>query len=161
QIHREPWGIGPNSYVSVVSAYDAVTASGYPVHNTFLLTTAELGVLGAFLFWLPIAGLLVAAWTSRKRAGLAGSFAIAIVASAPGLYVVNATGWAILRGPLLPLWFVICGLAYSQIGSASWAWVRRTGGSAMDFSASQAPVVASGPRYPGHGQVATCLPQGR
>ena len=59
QIEREPWGVGPNSYVSVVSAYNYVTAIGYPVHNTFLLTAAELGVLGAVLFWLRVAGLLV------------------------------------------------------------------------------------------------------
>jgi O-antigen ligase/polysaccharide polymerase Wzy-like membrane protein len=115
QIHRNPWGVGPNSYVSVVSAYNAVTATGYPVHNTFLLTAAELGLLGAALFWIPIAGLIVAAWLSRRRAGFEGSFAVAILASAPGLYVVNASGWAMLSNQLLPLWFLICGIAYSQI----------------------------------------------
>jgi O-antigen ligase len=125
QIDREPWGVGPNSYVSVVSAYNYVTATGYPVHNTFLLTAAELGILGAVLFWLPVAGLLTAAWLSRKRKGFAGSFALVVVASAPGLYVINATGWGILSGPLLPLWFLIYGLAYSQIGSVGQAVCAR------------------------------------
>jgi O-Antigen ligase len=120
QIHRDPWGVGPNSYVSVVSAYNPVTAIGYPVHNTFLLTAAELGILGAILFWLPVAGLIAVAWIARKRPGFAGSFAIAILASAPGLYVINATGWAILSNQLFPLWFLICGIAYSQFGSAGW-----------------------------------------
>jgi O-Antigen ligase len=162
QIHRQPWGIGPNAYVSVVSKYDSVTASGYPVHNTFLLTAAELGVLGALLFWLPVAGLIAVAWISRKRPGFAGSFAIAIVASAPGLYVVNATGWAILRGPLLPLWFLICGLAYSQLGSARWAlWIRRTPHAAMRFSAPSRPNGASVPAYATHSQASIRPPSPR
>lgn len=117
QIQRQPWGVGPNSYVSVVSAYNSVVATGYPVHNAYLLTAAELGVLGAILFWLPLAGLLVAAWLSRKRAGFEGSFAIAILASVPGLYVITSTGWAMLSVFLLPLWFLIFGIAYSQFGS--------------------------------------------
>jgi hypothetical protein len=119
QIHRQPWGVGPNSYVSVVSAYNSVVAKGYPVHNAYLLTAAELGILGAILFWLPVAGLLALAVVSRKRQGYAGSFAIAILASVPGLYVVTTTGWAMLSLFLLPLWFLINGIAYSQFGSDS------------------------------------------
>jgi hypothetical protein len=154
QIDRQPWGVGPNAYVSVVSKYDAVTASGYPVHNTFLLTAAELGVLGALLFWLPVTGLVAVAWISRKRPGFTGSFALAIVASAPGLYVVNATGWAILRGPLLPLWFLVCGIAYSQLGSARWAlWIRRNRGRAMQSNAQSPRGHAAVPAYAAHGQV--------
>jgi O-antigen ligase len=139
QIQREPWGVGPNSYVSVVSAYDAVTAAGYPVHNTFLLTAAELGILGAILFWLPVVGLLVAAWTRRRRSGFQGSFAIAILASAPGLYVVNASGWAILSGQLFPLWFLVCGIAYSQFEPAGrLAWFRpRSATTGAAFSATR------------------------
>jgi hypothetical protein len=114
QIHRQPWGTGPNSYVSVVSSYNYLTSTGYPVHNTFLLTVGELGLLGAILFWLPLAGLIVVAWLCRKRPGFEGSFALAIVASAPGLYVVNATGWGLVSFFPLPLWFLICGIAYSQ-----------------------------------------------
>jgi hypothetical protein len=118
QIHRQPWGVGPNSYVSVVSKYDYLTNTGYSVHNTFLLTAAELGVLGAILFWLPVAGLLVLAVINRKHSGFAGSFAIVVIASAPGLYVINATGWAMISSFLLPLWFLICGFAYSQFEPA-------------------------------------------
>jgi O-antigen ligase/polysaccharide polymerase Wzy-like membrane protein len=154
QIDRQPWGIGPNAYVSVVSKYDAVTASGYPVHNTFLLTAAELGVLGALLFWLPVAGLVTMAWISRERPGFAGSFALAIVASAPGLYVVNATGWAILRGPLLPLWFLVCGIAYSQLGTADWArLIRRSRRGATQSTAPSSLGHATVPAYAAHGQV--------
>lgn len=118
QIHRQPWGIGPNSYVSVVSAYDYVTSTGFPVSNAFLLTAAELGILGAVLYWLPVAGFLALAGMSCKRPGFEGSFAIAVIASAPGMYVINATGWAMLSVFLLPLWFLIYGIAYSQFVSA-------------------------------------------
>jgi len=143
QIQREPWGVGPNSYVSVVSAYDAVTAAGYPVHNTFLLTAAELGIVGAILFWLPVVGLIGRAWISRKRPGFAGSFAIAILASAPGLYVVNASGWAILSGQLFPLWFLVCGIAYSQFGPAgSPAWFKRRPHRAIRLSRTADPAIA-------------------
>jgi O-Antigen ligase len=126
QIARQPWGVGPNSYVSVVSAYNSVTAEGYPVHNSFLLTAAEFGVLGAILFWLPVVGLLILAVKSRKRRGFAGSFAIVILASAPGLYVVTITGWAMLSNQLFPFWFLVYGMAYSQFVSSSWLRVRRT-----------------------------------
>jgi uncharacterized membrane protein YhaH (DUF805 family) len=119
QIHRQPWGVGPNSYVSVVSAYNPVTALGYPVHDAYLLTAAELGILGAVLFWLPLAWLLSLAVVSRRREGFAGSFAIAILASVPGLYVVTTTGWAMLSLFLLPFWFLINGIAYSQFGPDS------------------------------------------
>ena len=156
QIHRQPWGVGPNSYVSVVSAYDSITALGYPVHNTFLLTAAELGVLGAVLFWLPVIGLLALAWISRRRPGFAGSFAIAILASAPGLYVVNASGWAILSGPLLPLWFLVYGIAYSQFASAGRViWARLAPRSMTVGPSASAPMVASVPARPAHGQALT------
>jgi hypothetical protein len=152
QIHRQPWGVGPNSYVSVVSAYDSITALGYPVHNTFLLTAAELGVLGSILFWLPVAGLVALAWISRKRPGFAGSFAIAIIASAPGLYVINASGWAILSGPLLPLWFLICGLAYSQLTSAGRiVRIGRARHSVAGLSAS-VPILSPVPARAAHAQ---------
>ncbi len=152
QIDRQPWGVGPNSYVSVVSAYDSVTALGYPVHNTFLLTAAELGILGSILFWLPVAGLVAMAGLSRKRSGFAGSFAIAILASAPGLYVVNASGWAILSGSLLPLWFLICGIAYSQFGFARGVMrAKLTSHSSMALSAPT-PMTATVPALPPHSQ---------
>lgn len=115
QIGMRPWGTGPNSYVSVVSAYDSVTASGYPVHNTFLLTAAELGIAGAVFFWLPCVVLVLLCIRSRKAPGYPGSFALAVLAALPGLYIVNMTGWAMLRGSLLPLFFLVLGMAYSQV----------------------------------------------
>jgi len=149
QIHRQPWGVGPNSYVSVVSAYDQVTALGYPVHDTFLLTAAELGVLGAILFWLPVMGFLVMAWMARKRPGFAGSFGTVIVASAPGLFVVNYTGWAMISVFLLPLWFLIYGIAYSQFCSARDVGARLPRRSATSPFAP-APSVASAPAGPAY-----------
>jgi hypothetical protein len=144
QIHRQPWGVGPNSYVSVVSNYDYLTYTGYPVHDTFLLTAAELGILGAILFWIPVAGLIVVAWISRKRPGFEGSFALAILASAPGLYVVNATGWGMLSLFPLPLWFLIYGIAYSQFGSQGrLIWATLTRRPALARSQSLSPLTPS------------------
>ncbi len=142
QIRRQPWGIGPNSYVAVVSAYNEVTALGYPVSNAFLLTAAELGVLGAILYWLPVAGLMILAVLSLKRPGFQGSFAIALVASAPGLYVINETGWAMLSVYLLPLWFLVYGIAYSQFRPAGRVAPTKSAARATIRHAASPPRVA-------------------
>lgn len=116
QISRAPLtGTGPNSFVTIVGDYDAVVGSGYPVHNAFLLTVAELGAVAGALFWLPVLGLAAGAWRARRYPTYAGAFATTILASLPGLYLVNATGWALLSSSLLPLWFFACGLGYAAI----------------------------------------------
>jgi O-antigen ligase len=116
QIHMHPlFGLGPNSYVSIVSDYDAVVAAGYPVHNTFLLTAAEFGIPAAVLFWIPLLLLLLACWRARTLGGFPASFGVATLASAPGMYVVLSTGWAMLSASLLPFWFLLLGITYSQV----------------------------------------------
>ncbi len=116
QIQMRPfWGTGPNAYVSTASPFDSVVASGYSVHNAFLLTAAELGLIGAVLFWAPVAQLLLVCARSRKRPGFASSFSIAMLASVPGMYFILSTGWTMLSASLLPLWFLIYGLAFSQV----------------------------------------------
>ena len=116
QIGMRPWsGTGVNSYVEVVSAFDPLTATGYPVHNAFLLTAAEMGVVGSVLFWAPVLWLIGMSWNARHDQGLRGSFALATVAFVPGAYLVNATGWAFLTASLLPLWFLVLGVSYSVV----------------------------------------------
>jgi O-antigen ligase len=117
QIERSPLtGTGPNSFVEVVRDYSSAVAEGpgYPVHNAFLLTAAELGIVGAVLFWLGIGLVIWRAWQSRREPGLSSGFGLAIVAATPGWYVIDSTGWGMLGGSLLPLWFLILGLGYSQ-----------------------------------------------
>jgi hypothetical protein len=116
QISMRPiTGTGPNAYISVVSNYDTLAAQGYPVHNVFLLTAAELGIPVAAVFWFPVLVLLCLAWRARRCPGPSGSFAVAILASAPGLYVILTTGWGMLQLSIPVLWFFTLGIAYSQI----------------------------------------------
>jgi hypothetical protein len=96
-------GIGPNSYVTFVGAYDAMTASGYPVHDTFVLAAVELGIPGALLLFLPLMFAVWRAWFCRKEPSVTGCAARAIVAMVPGVIVIGVTGWGLLDGAVLPL----------------------------------------------------------
>lgn len=110
QIAARPWdGIGPNSYVSIVGLTDALTATGLPVHNTFLLAAAELGVPAALALFCPLVLLLVSAWRSRARKGFIGASAAAYLAAAPAWLLVAATGWGMLSTSIFPLWFFTLG----------------------------------------------------
>jgi O-antigen ligase len=117
QIDHTPWlGVGPNSYVEVVGAYDAVTAQGFPAHNTFLLMVAEVGIPLAVLFFIPFILLVWRAIRSRKTPGSAGAFSWAIIGATPGLLAITMTGWGMLSGFSLCLWMLVSGVALAQIG---------------------------------------------
>jgi O-antigen ligase len=120
QIAERPiWGLGANSYVTVVAPYDVYTADGYPVHNAFLLTAAELGIPGAVLFWCPFALVLLLCVRGRRWPGYQGSFAVALLAAVPGFYLVLTTGWGMLEGEIFPMWGLIMGIVYSQVRAIS------------------------------------------
>lgn len=108
-------GTGPNAYVDVVGAYDSTTRAGFPVHNAFLLTAAELGIPLAVLFWTPVVGLILISWRTRRSAGLQGSFAVAWIAAIPGLYVILSTGWGMLVTYTLCFWCLVMGVIHSQV----------------------------------------------
>lgn len=106
-------GTGPNAYIAVVGKVDAATASGYPVHNSFLLVTAELGLLLAILFFLPLVSLLV--W-GVVRFGRSREFLYTprvLVYSIPGLGVVLLTGWGMISILLVCLWMFAVGFLSS------------------------------------------------
>lgn len=110
QITAHPWeGIGPNSYVSLVGLTDALTATGLPVHNTFLLTAAELGIPVAAALFLPLIYVLAIAWKSRSLKGHPGASAAAYLAASPAWILVAATGWGMLSTSIFPLWFFTLG----------------------------------------------------
>lgn len=111
QISSDPWtGVGPNSYVTAVGSYDALTASGVPVHNAFLLALAELGVVGTILLLLPfVAGALIAIRRVRMPDHV-GEASRVYIAALPGLYLIGTTGWGILGGYVLPLLALTFGL---------------------------------------------------
>ncbi|MGM7698597.1 O-antigen ligase family protein [Microbacterium sp. A84] len=117
QISREPWfGIGPNSYIAVVSLFDKYTKPDLPVHNSFLLMTAELGLILTVLFFVPIVVVIVRSWTARKartartarnRTYPADGYAIALLGAVPGLLLTAVTGWGLFSEFMLPL-FMVC-----------------------------------------------------
>lgn len=111
QILSDPWGgVGPNSYVDAVGSYDALTASGVPVHNAFLLALAELGIVGTILLLLPFFIGAVVAVRRLRISYHAGEASRVYIASLPGLYLVGTTGWGILGGYVLPLLGLTFGL---------------------------------------------------
>lgn len=119
-------GVGPNDYVSTVAAFDQVAAQGFPVHNAFFLTAGELGLPMAALFWLPFAVLLVRAWKTRRSAPRTGTFAVVLLAAAPGFYVMLTTGWGFLTSPNFPLMCLTFGIF--------WAFVQPRSAGALDPS---------------------------
>lgn len=110
QIMSNPFlGIGPNNYVDVVGERDRLTASGLPVHNSYLLAIAEIGLVGALLIFGPMLIRVVRAWRRRREPGPVGWNAATLVAMNVALVVVVATGWAMLSTFLLPLWMLVMG----------------------------------------------------
>lgn len=102
-------GTGPNSYLTVVSAYDSQTAQGWPVHNIFLLTATELGLPLAVMFYAPFVVIAVAALVRAWRADRVGDAARCYVAFLPAFAVVGLTGWGYLQGGSLPVLMLAIG----------------------------------------------------
>lgn len=101
QIRHSPVsGTGLNSYVQVVGASDAYTASGLPVHNVFVLLAAELGVP---LFGLLAALLLVPVvrMAGRRSRELAPAGA-ALLAYSVAMFFLCISGWGVLKVTVLP-----------------------------------------------------------
>lgn len=93
-------GMGPNNYVSTVAPVESIVAtSGYPVHNTFLLFLAELGVIGLAAFAPLLLTVLFAAWPFQRR-GQARAYSASLGALVIGVVFVGMTGWGLLRQPL-------------------------------------------------------------
>lgn len=108
-------GIGPNSYVSVVGTFDPVTGSGLPVHNSFLLMTAEIGIVGATLLFGPMVLTLFRALRDIRRVDLAGDFARATISAAPAIILIAATGWGMTSGHVMAYWFFMFGVISFQL----------------------------------------------
>jgi hypothetical protein len=107
-------GTGPNSYVTYIGARSDTTI---PVHNSFLLQFAELGLIGTISFTLPVFALLLRALRKRTWATPEGDYARAFFAAVPGLLIIGMTGWGMLGNNILPLWMFVFGCLYSRIGA--------------------------------------------
>ncbi|WP_117210265.1 O-antigen ligase family protein [Allorhizocola rhizosphaerae] len=118
-IKEHPWfGLGPNNYVAVGGASDALTASGVPVHNAFLMSAAELGIVGGALVWLA---LVLVAWGAVKavKSSKANNIHARVLVSAlPGLFLTANTGWGLLQAPTF-LILCLC-FGYFNVRAAQW-----------------------------------------
>ncbi|MDN4475424.1 O-antigen ligase family protein [Demequina sp. SYSU T00192] len=97
QFARTPvFGVGPGRYIEAVGSYDALTAQGWPVHNTFMLELVELGLVGAILFFLPFVAVAVHAMSRLRSWSDGDDHARALIAFLPALVVIGWTGWGLL-----------------------------------------------------------------
>ncbi|MGK9219629.1 MULTISPECIES: O-antigen ligase family protein [unclassified Microbacterium] len=117
QLSQNPlFGTGPNAFIAEVGQWNSSVALGYPVHNSFVLLAAELGVLGALAYFAPQLGAWFSAarmWFTR-RATPASS---AVLASAPGILAIGWTGWGLIDQPYLSLWFLAMGMLVAMMRS--------------------------------------------
>lgn len=126
QIALRPFtGTGPNSYIDVVSQTEATAASGWPVHNAFLLGWAELGLVGVIILFLPYVATVFLSARAVRANGRAE--ALSVLASFPGLLAICVTGWGLLA-ELLPLWMFVTGVAIAGITTDAAAPSRPFGG---------------------------------
>jgi len=110
-------GVGPNGFVDIASVTEpAVKQLGLPVHNTFILAAAEVGVIGALVLALP---LLVALITAVVRFGdkdpTRAAFARSVLIVGAGIIFVGSTSWGMLQIPALDLTYFLFGFAFAQL----------------------------------------------
>ncbi|MBT0993096.1 O-antigen ligase family protein [Cellulomonas sp. DKR-3] len=107
QVHAAPFaGTGPNGYTAVVGPQ---TGSWIPVHNSFLLLVAEVGIPAAALFWWAVLRTWAAGWRARRLLDHRGAAGRVLVASAPGLLLIGMTGWGLLGTSIYALWMFMVG----------------------------------------------------
>jgi hypothetical protein len=109
-------GTGPNTYVGAVGPYDSLTATGWPVHNVYLLAAVELGLIGAVLLAIPLASAVRAGWRGRSCPGRRGAQARVLLAYVPGMVMITTTGWGMM-GSMFPAWMFTLGYCVAQVGN--------------------------------------------
>ncbi|MEU5941261.1 O-antigen ligase family protein [Micromonospora sp. NPDC047548] len=103
------WGIGPNNYVEVIGRIDPLVASGVPVHNGVLLAAVELGIPGAVILFTPASALAVlCVWKGVFRPTLIPAFCLTFTVAYFG---IAATTYGVVAESMLPLWFLVVGVA--------------------------------------------------
>lgn len=113
QLARDLWtGTGPNYYITVVSNFDAATATGYPVHNAVLLLVAELGLPVAAMFFAPFVVVVLLNVFRLNRSADFMHVPRVILFALPGFAIIISTGWALIAGfSVVLLMFVISALS--------------------------------------------------
>ena len=103
-------GIGVNSYVTEVGKFDPLVAQGWPVHNIFLLSTVEIGLIGATLFVCPLIWAALRSWPHLSDFGISGDYARSYLISVPVLVFLGVTDWGLMHEYTLPLWLLMGGV---------------------------------------------------
>lgn len=109
------YGLGANSYSSVIGQFDPLAATGLPVHNTFLHTLAEIGVVGAVLVFLPLAATVILAIRAFRGEWPGTDASRALLAVLPGVLVIYLTGWGLLLQGVFVFWFLTFGVSYGMM----------------------------------------------
>jgi len=110
-------GLGPNGFVDGASPTEPVIKQlGFPVHNTFILGAAELGVFGALLVALPLLVVLITAFVRfGDKDPTKAAFARSVIIVGGALLFVGYTSWGVLQIPSLDLIFFLFGFAFAQL----------------------------------------------
>lgn len=117
QIRSAPLtGTGPNYYSETVGQYDRFAATGYPLHNSILYPSAELGIALGLILFAPLLFTLLQStrrvlWFKKMDAKSAALFSIL-----PGFIAIAWTGWGMVATEILPLWFMGFGFLISKDG---------------------------------------------
>lgn len=107
QFKLTPWfGVGPGQYIPVVGQFDLLTSQGWPVHNVFMLYTVELGLVGAVLYYLPLALVALRSVRLMMDKTAVGDSARSIIASLPAIILIGVTGWGLADPQIMALWFM-------------------------------------------------------
>lgn len=117
QIHQTlMWGIGPNNYQNRVGV-DSPISAVLPVHNTFLLTLAEAGLVMSIVIAYPLVRMVLRCLTNVRGAGIGRSQAVAFIATLPGLAVIALTGHGLVTDHIMLLLFFILGFCFRTAAS--------------------------------------------
>lgn len=120
QIQSEPVvGTGPNSYVQEVGYWSSIVAQGFPVHNVFILLIAELGILGAVVFFIGPFLIMLAGLKGLAARDARRDWAMAFAVGLPGVLLITSTGWGLIAGSVGLFWFFVLGFLLHGFSQSS------------------------------------------
>lgn len=96
------FGVGPNGYVAHFGQFDDLTAMGWVVHNYFVLSLAELGLIGSTIFLGLMAFVFVRSLEGAIRLRDSLGLQKAFLCFVPGFLLVGWTGWGFMHQYNLP-----------------------------------------------------------
>jgi len=107
-------GVGLNNFQAVQDRYHnyGLLFAGNPVHNLYLLQTAETGYLGLAGLLLVGAGLLLTSWRlARSRDPLLGGLGTGVTAVVVFFAIEELLGFSLRQEIPLALWWLLAGMA--------------------------------------------------